>query len=86
MSEEQIKNRMDELAEEGFRALYEAANDYHVKHSTGIGAAAMCVCGAGGGGSKACRALAIMRDLFRYADFEDPKWVVQFDKVSRMVG
>jgi hypothetical protein len=82
----EILERLATLDAEGLRALFEAANEYHEKHSRGPGAAAMCVCGAGGGGSKACRGLGIIRDLFRYADFESTEWRERFEFVQRVLS
>lgn len=74
---------LDELDAEGIRELRVAAQEYHNRHSRGPGAAAMCICGNGTGGSKACRGLAVIRDLFRYANFDDPQWRERFEFVQR---
>lgn len=75
------EERLKELDTEGVRELFQAAGEYHQKHSKGPGAAAMCICGAGCGGSRACRGLGVLRDLFRYADFDDTKWIERFQFV-----
>lgn len=67
-------------------ALRQAACEYHAKHSRGPGAARTCVCGMGGGGSPACDGLRIIRDLLRYADFDDPQWRARFDAVKRAMN
>jgi hypothetical protein len=78
--------RMRDLDAEGIEALFDAAGEYHKKHSKGAGGSAVCVCGAGCGGSKACRGLSILRDLFRYADFSDPNWKSRFEFVQQCFG
>lgn len=77
---------MEEADREGLMALFDAAQEYHAKHSRGPGGAAICVCGMGGGGSKACRGLSILRDIFRYAKFDDPEWQKRFSKVQAYIG
>jgi len=75
---------MRKLDREGIAALFDAAALYHEKHSRGPGAAAICICGAGGGGSKACRGLKLLRDLFEFADLDDPKWRQRFEFIQGM--
>ncbi len=75
--------RLRELDGEGVAALFDAAADYHKKHSKGAGGAAVCVCGAGCGGSKACRGLALVRDLFRYSDFDSHDHRKRFEYVQQ---
>ncbi len=80
---EQFKLNMRKYDAESIQALYKAAGEYHAKHSSGAGGAAICICGAGGGGSAACRGLSVLRELFTYADFDNPEWVEQFQFVQR---
>jgi len=81
----EVLERLKKLDTEGIQALREAANDYHAKHSRGPGGAAVCVCGAGGGGSKACRGFAVIRDVFRYANFDCPEWRARFEEIPRAI-
>ncbi len=71
--------------EKEIKALYKAAGDYHAKQSKGPGGAAICICGAASGGSDACTALALIRDIFRYADFQskDANWQAQFKLIQQ---
>jgi len=86
MNMQEHEDRLRQLDIAGVIALFEAAGDYHQKHSTGPGGSAICVCGAGCGGSKACRGLSVIRDLFQYADLDDPKWRERFEFVRQCFG
>lgn len=80
------EERLNELDVEGVRELFRAAEEYHQKHSKGPGGAAVCVCGSGGGGSKACRGLSVLRELFRYAEWGDPKWRERYEMLQQWFG
>lgn len=77
---------MRRLDTEGLHALRDAVREYHAKHSKGPGGAAICVCGAACGGSKACRGFSILRDIVRYANPKDPKWLQQVEFVHNVLG
>lgn len=51
------------ISESDWQALREACRNYHAKHTTGVGGAAICACGMGGGGSLACRPLKMLDEL-----------------------
>ncbi len=62
---EQHELRMQELDKQGIAALFEAAKDYHKKHSGPVGVSRTCICGEGHGGSDACRGLQAILSFFR---------------------
>jgi hypothetical protein len=78
------KERFRQLDAEGICELFVAANEYHAKHSKGAGGSAMCICGQSCGGSAACRGLSVIRDVFRYADFQSHEWRERFEFVRRV--
>lgn len=82
----ELLETLKKLDAEGLRALFVACGEYHAKHNKGAGGARMCICGAGCGGSPACRGLSVLRDLFRYADFNSQEWRNRFEFVQKSIG
>ena len=86
MDVQEHEQRQRELDADGIAGLFRAVGEYHRKHSNGPGGAAICICGAGCDGSRACRGLEILCDLFRYAEWGDERWRERYEMLQRCFG
>lgn len=83
MTLEEYKEHLHKLDMEGVAALFDAAHEYHKKRARS-GGAAICICGMGSGGSKPCRGLRVLRDLFMH-EWGSEKGHEQWERIQRVM-